>query len=108
MAKPVPRAITAVAVEGLPEVRPGDDLRRADRDRARAARGDDAASRRDVLVMAHKVVSKAEGRLRRARRRRSRDRGRYELAAKLGKDPRHVQVVLDESQRGSARRRTAS
>jgi coenzyme F420-0:L-glutamate ligase / coenzyme F420-1:gamma-L-glutamate ligase len=49
-----------------------------------------------VLVVAHKVVSKAEGRVRRladvepggaARR----------LAAEQGKDPRLVQVVLDES-----------
>jgi len=81
------------AVEGLPEVRPGDDL------------GDLVCSNSklepsDVLVVAQKVVSKAEGRLR-------------ELAAvvageeatRIAKqliaqpDPRFVQVVLDESVR---------
>jgi coenzyme F420-0:L-glutamate ligase/coenzyme F420-1:gamma-L-glutamate ligase len=50
----------------------------------------------DVIAVAHKVVSKAEGRTRRLD---SIDPGRRAaaLAAEHGKDPRLVQAVLDES-----------
>ncbi len=81
------------AVEGLPEVRPGDDL------------GDLVCSNSklepsDVLVVAQKVVSKAEGRLRELA---AVEAG--EEATRIAKqliaqpDPRFVQVVLDESVR---------
>ena len=50
----------------------------------------------DVLVVAHKVVSKAEGALRRLDDVTVSERARA-LARDQGKDPRHVQVVLDES-----------
>jgi coenzyme F420-0:L-glutamate ligase/coenzyme F420-1:gamma-L-glutamate ligase len=50
----------------------------------------------DVLVVAHKVVSKAEGALRRLDDVTVSERARA-LARDHGKDPRHVQVVLDES-----------
>ena len=49
-----------------------------------------------MLVVAHKVVSKAEGRVRGARRGRAGRAGRA-LAAEHGKDPRLVQAVLDET-----------
>jgi coenzyme F420-0:L-glutamate ligase/coenzyme F420-1:gamma-L-glutamate ligase len=48
------------------------------------------------VVVAHKVVSKAEGRIRQLSAVDPGQRARR-LAAELGKDPRHVQVVLDES-----------
>ncbi len=50
----------------------------------------------DVLVVAHKVVSKAEGRLRRLSEIDPGDEA-LGLAERFGKDARHVQVVLDES-----------
>lgn len=50
----------------------------------------------DVLVVAHKVVSKAAGRLRSLGEVEPGDRARS-LAEPWGKDPRLVQVVLDES-----------
>jgi coenzyme F420-0:L-glutamate ligase/coenzyme F420-1:gamma-L-glutamate ligase len=50
----------------------------------------------DVLVVAHKVVSKAEGRLRRLVDVDPGERARA-LAEEHGKDPRAVQVVLDEA-----------
>jgi coenzyme F420-0:L-glutamate ligase/coenzyme F420-1:gamma-L-glutamate ligase len=50
----------------------------------------------DVLTVAHKVVSKAEGRIRVLDEVVPSDRARA-LAERLGKDPRHVQAVLDES-----------
>jgi coenzyme F420-0:L-glutamate ligase/coenzyme F420-1:gamma-L-glutamate ligase len=49
-----------------------------------------------VLVVAHKVVSKAEGRLRSLAGVRAGERAR-DLAAEHAKDARMVQVVLDES-----------
>ena len=51
----------------------------------------------DVLVVAHKVVSKAEGRLRLLGEIQPGERAR-ELAEEHGKDPRLVQAVLDESE----------
>jgi coenzyme F420-0:L-glutamate ligase / coenzyme F420-1:gamma-L-glutamate ligase len=51
----------------------------------------------DVVAIAHKVVSKAEGRTRRLAEVEPGDRARA-LAAEHGKDPRLVQAVLDESE----------
>jgi coenzyme F420-0:L-glutamate ligase/coenzyme F420-1:gamma-L-glutamate ligase len=79
--------ICAEAIDGLPEVGAGDDL--AALLRGRVADG-------EVLVLAHKVVSKAEGRVVRLDAVVPGERARA-LAAEHGKDPRHVQVVLDES-----------
>jgi coenzyme F420-0:L-glutamate ligase/coenzyme F420-1:gamma-L-glutamate ligase len=50
----------------------------------------------DVLIVAHKVVSKAEGRLRRLDEIEAGERARG-LAEEQRKDPRLVQAVLDES-----------
>jgi coenzyme F420-0:L-glutamate ligase/coenzyme F420-1:gamma-L-glutamate ligase len=83
--------IEAWPLGGLPEVRPGDDLAAL----IAAAAGDDLRAG-DVLVVAHKVVSKAEGALVDLAGVEPTDRARA-LAAQAGKDPRHVQVVLDES-----------
>jgi coenzyme F420-0:L-glutamate ligase/coenzyme F420-1:gamma-L-glutamate ligase len=84
-------SLSAAPLEGLPEVRPGDDLA------ALLARAADGSLRDgDVLCVAHKVVSKAEGRVRRLAEVQPGDRAR-DLAAALGRDPRHVQVVLDEA-----------
>jgi coenzyme F420-0:L-glutamate ligase/coenzyme F420-1:gamma-L-glutamate ligase len=81
--------IEAFAVEGLPEIHAGDDL---------AALLSAAVELRsgDVLVLAHKAVSKAEGAVRRLDEVQPSARAR-QLAIEHGKDPRHVQVVLDES-----------
>ena len=72
-------------------MRPGDDLAAL---LAQAAPAELAAS--DVLCVAHKVVSKAEGRVRRLDEVEPGERA-AELARPAGKDPRLVQVVLDES-----------
>ena len=79
------------ALAGLPDVRHGDDLGRL---LAEAAPGDLAA--RDVLVVAHKVVSKAEGRIQRLEEIEPGERARA-LGAEHRKDPRLVQAVLDQS-----------
>jgi coenzyme F420-0:L-glutamate ligase/coenzyme F420-1:gamma-L-glutamate ligase len=75
----------------LPDVRPGDDLARLLADAAPPDLGDG-----DVLVVAHKVVSKAEGRLRLLDEIEPGLRARA-LAAEHRKDPRLVQAVLDEA-----------
>jgi coenzyme F420-0:L-glutamate ligase / coenzyme F420-1:gamma-L-glutamate ligase len=85
--------IQALALERLPEIQAGDDLARLLADAMPAG----APAQGDVLVLAHKVVSKAEGRTRRLSAVPASPKAR-ELAERLGKDPRHVQVVLDESQ----------
>jgi coenzyme F420-0:L-glutamate ligase/coenzyme F420-1:gamma-L-glutamate ligase len=81
-------ALQAWALQGLPEVRPGDDLA--------ALLGAGAYEPGDVLVIAHKIVSKAEGALRPLDAVTVSERARA-LAREHGKDPRHVQVILDES-----------
>jgi coenzyme F420-0:L-glutamate ligase / coenzyme F420-1:gamma-L-glutamate ligase len=83
--------IAAVAVEGLPEVQPGDDVAALI-----AASTTEPVSGDDVVVIAHKIVSKAEGRVKSLADVQPTPRA-VELAAAHGKDPRHVQVVLDES-----------
>jgi coenzyme F420-0:L-glutamate ligase / coenzyme F420-1:gamma-L-glutamate ligase len=84
-------ALHAWPLAGIPEVRRGDDLAAL---LARAA-GDELA-RGDVLAVAHKVVSKAEGAVVDLGSVRPSARARA-LGERLGRDPRHVQVVLDEA-----------
>lgn len=85
--------IHIIPVTGMPEVVPGDDLPAA----LLCAAGDDLRAG-DVLVVTHKVISKAEGRLV--------DLATVEpspfaldFAARNGKDARQVEVVLGESKR---------
>jgi coenzyme F420-0:L-glutamate ligase / coenzyme F420-1:gamma-L-glutamate ligase len=82
--------IVAAALPGIPEVRSGDDLAQL----LAAAAGSLADG--DVLVVAHKVVSKAEGRTVALAGVRPSDRARA-LAVEHGKDPRLVELILRES-----------
>jgi coenzyme F420-0:L-glutamate ligase / coenzyme F420-1:gamma-L-glutamate ligase len=84
-------ALSVTPLAALPPVRPGDDLAGL----VAAAAPDDLGDG-DVLVLAHKVVSKAEGRIRRLDEIDPGERAR-ELAREHDKDPRLVQAVLDES-----------
>ena len=86
--------LEVIPVIGMPEVRPGDDLTALVLASLHAQ--GEAVLARDVVVLAQKVVSKAEGRLVRladvvpgARALR--------MAAESGKDPRALEVVLSES-----------
>jgi coenzyme F420-0:L-glutamate ligase / coenzyme F420-1:gamma-L-glutamate ligase len=87
------KRLEVLGVEGFPEVRPGDELDRM----VQAAVAGDLRSG-DVLVVTHKIVSKAEGRLV--------DLGTVEPSAfakgyalRHGKDPRQIEVVFRESRR---------
>ena len=85
--------IEAVALPGVPEVRPGDELAPL---LAAAAERVGGLRATDVLCVAHKAVSKAEGRVRRLAEVQPGPRA-LALAADHAKDPRHVQCVLDEA-----------
>jgi coenzyme F420-0:L-glutamate ligase/coenzyme F420-1:gamma-L-glutamate ligase len=87
-------SVTLTAVPGIPAIRAGDDLARILGDALAAAplrpRPD------DVLVVTHKIVSKAEGRYVSLSDVTPSARAR-ELAAATGKDPALVEVILSES-----------
>ena len=85
-------AISAQALAGLPEIRPGEDLAEA----VLAAAGESVELDGAVLCIAHKVISKAEGAVVALADVRPSDRAR-EIAREQDRDPRVVQVVLDES-----------
>jgi coenzyme F420-0:L-glutamate ligase/coenzyme F420-1:gamma-L-glutamate ligase len=85
--------ISILPLQGIPEVRPGDDLARLI-----AAAGRDLLRSGDVLVVTQKVVSKAEGRVVDLREVEPSAFARS-FADRHGKDPRHVEVVLRESRR---------
>ncbi|MCC6171555.1 MAG: coenzyme F420-0:L-glutamate ligase [Gammaproteobacteria bacterium] len=82
------------ALPGLPEVLPGCDLARLLCEAA--ARADAPFASGEVLVVAQKIVSKAEGRFLDLRQVEPSAAAR-ELAARVRKDPRFVEVVLRES-----------
>jgi coenzyme F420-0:L-glutamate ligase/coenzyme F420-1:gamma-L-glutamate ligase len=86
--------LTLVAVPGIPLIRSGDDLSTILIE-ALAVAGL-APRNQDVLVIAQKIVSKAEGRTVRLAEVRPSARA-YELAAAVHKDPRFVELVLSES-----------
>jgi coenzyme F420-0:L-glutamate ligase / coenzyme F420-1:gamma-L-glutamate ligase len=87
----VQRSFLCRPLPPLPDVRAGDDLAGMV---AAAAPGD--LSSGDVLVVAHKVVSKSEGRVRRLADIKPGEQARA-LAVEHRKDARLVQAVLDES-----------
>jgi coenzyme F420-0:L-glutamate ligase/coenzyme F420-1:gamma-L-glutamate ligase len=84
-------AVELSPVEGLPEIREGDALGELIADRAELGDG-------DVLAVAQKVVSKAEGRRVRLAEVEPGERARS-LAAELDKDPRLVEVILRDTRR---------
>ena len=88
------RELRVFALEGIPEVEAGDDL--AALLAAAAARAGGLRDR-DVVVVAQKVVSKTAGRVVRLDGVEASPRA-VELAGGE-RDPRHVQVILDESAR---------
>jgi coenzyme F420-0:L-glutamate ligase / coenzyme F420-1:gamma-L-glutamate ligase len=82
--------IQIIPVHGLPEVREGDDLATLVADRVRFEQD-------DVLVLAQKAVSKAEGRVVRIDDYEASDKA-IELAGDE-RDPREIEVILREAKR---------
>jgi coenzyme F420-0:L-glutamate ligase/coenzyme F420-1:gamma-L-glutamate ligase len=83
--------VTLIPLTGIPLVKPGDDLGELVAAAVRAAGLTLGGA--DVLVIAQKVVSKAENRFVRLRDVRPSPRA-LELAEATGKDPRLVEVIL--------------
>jgi coenzyme F420-0:L-glutamate ligase/coenzyme F420-1:gamma-L-glutamate ligase len=89
-----PPDLRLFALEGIPEIQPGDDLAGL----ILAARSADALRDGDILVVAQKAVSKAEGRLLDLRTVEPSDFAlRYAEANE--RDPRHIEAILRESRR---------
>lgn len=86
--------LTLFPVAGLPAIRPGDDL--VALILAALTRQELAPADGDVLVLAQKIVSKAEGRLVDLRTVTASAEAER-LARRVDKDARLVQVILDES-----------
>jgi coenzyme F420-0:L-glutamate ligase / coenzyme F420-1:gamma-L-glutamate ligase len=86
--------VTLAALEDIPEIRPGDDL--ATILGAAAGKLEGGLRPDDVLAVAHKVVSKAEGRIVRLAEVFPGWEA-HQLAKEHDKDPHLMQVILDES-----------
>lgn len=87
-------SIQLFAIRGIPEVRPGDDIvamiaRAAESMNFEFADG-------DILVVAQKIVSKSEGRLVNLESIKPSEFAR-EVGARQNRDPRLVEVILNES-----------
>jgi coenzyme F420-0:L-glutamate ligase/coenzyme F420-1:gamma-L-glutamate ligase len=95
MAQPTPQpALSVWPLQGLPRVEPGDDLAGLLIGAIEASGIRPQAG--DILVVAQKVVSKAEGRIFDLSATTPSSRA-HELAAITGKDPRLLELVLSES-----------
>jgi coenzyme F420-0:L-glutamate ligase/coenzyme F420-1:gamma-L-glutamate ligase len=81
--------VRVIPVEGIPEVVEGMNVGELIAERARLADG-------DVVVVSQKIVSKAEGRVRRLSSVQPGPEARR-LAAELGKEPAMVELILSES-----------
>jgi coenzyme F420-0:L-glutamate ligase/coenzyme F420-1:gamma-L-glutamate ligase len=88
--------LTITGLDGVPMVKPGDDL--AAIALAAYAASELAAEDGDVLVVAQKIVSKAEDRMVDVATVEPSERA-IALAAEVDKDPRLVEVILSESRR---------
>ena len=91
-------ALVVLPLQSLPEVRPGDDLAGLLGDALAATPGALPLRRDDVLVVTQKVVSKAEGAIVDLRAIQPRPEAAA-FAARWGRDPRQVEVVLRQAVR---------
>jgi coenzyme F420-0:L-glutamate ligase/coenzyme F420-1:gamma-L-glutamate ligase len=89
-------SITLTAIPGIPHLCKGDDLAGILADALMAS--DLEPESGDILVITHKIISKAEGRYVSLKDVRPSPQA-IDLAAKTGKDPALVEVVLSESRR---------
>jgi len=88
------KSLVLTPLEGLPLVQPGDDLPALLQ--AALQRKQLVLTNGDIVVLAQKIVSKGEGRQIRLKDVKVTPRAK-ELAGEVQKDPRLVQLILDES-----------
>lgn len=89
-------SISIIAVKGIPDIQKGDDLAQIIVDRVK--RQKETINDHDILVISQKVVSKAEGQIVQLDRVRPSEFSR-QIAKELQRDPRHVEVILNESKK---------
>jgi coenzyme F420-0:L-glutamate ligase/coenzyme F420-1:gamma-L-glutamate ligase len=92
----MPPRYEVIGIEGIGEVRPGDDVVRLVL--AAAARQRTPVAGGDVLVLSQKIISKSEGRLLRLTDVTPSTMATT-FATELGRDPRLIEVILRESRR---------
>ena len=92
----MPPRYEVIGIEGIGEIRPGDDIARIVIDAA--ARQRTPLITGDVVVLSQKIVSKSEGRLLRLSEIAPSTMAAT-FAAELGRDPRLIEVILRESRR---------
>src|SRR5689334_14722704 len=90
--------IEAIALAGIPEIRPGDDLHGAIGDAVERTPGLLPLRRDDVVVVTQKVVSKAEGAIVDLDGVTPRPEA-IAFAERWDRDPRQIEVVLREARR---------
>ena len=95
---PAEGRVEIIALAGLPEVAPGDDLEAMIGDALEATPGVLPLEPGDVLVVTQKIVSKAEGAVVDLRTITPSDEA-VAWARDWDRDPRQIQVVLDEAAR---------
>ena len=93
---PAPARLEVIALEGIPEVRPGDDLAALVGDALERTVGVLPLEPDDVLVVTQKVVSKAEGAFVDLAAIEPRPEA-IAYAARWGRDARQVEVVLRQA-----------
>lgn len=96
VASSAPAPLSVFVIPGLPEIRRNDDLAKLIAMAAGKARI--AFEENDIVVIAQKIVSKAEGRVVRLPGIKPSAKSRI-LAKKLGHDPRLIETILRESRR---------
>jgi coenzyme F420-0:L-glutamate ligase / coenzyme F420-1:gamma-L-glutamate ligase len=92
----MPPRYEVIGIEGIGEVRPGDDVARLVVDAA--ARQLTPVATGDVIVLSQKILSKSENRLLRLSEITPSTMAAT-FAAELGRDPRLIEVILRESRR---------
>lgn len=88
--------VRIIGLQGFPLVNPGDDIARLILKRARSLRIRIADG--DIIVVGHKIISKSEGQIVRLSNVRPSTRA-INIARRSKKDPRLVQLILEESNR---------
>ncbi len=90
------KAISIVGLESFPLIKKGDNLSKLIVDAMK--REDVTIDNHDVIVIAQKIVSKAEGRIVKLRDVKPSEKA-LEIAKVTHKDPRHIELVLHETEK---------
>lgn len=88
--------LTILGLTGIPEVRSGDSIGELIVEALK--NGDQRVENNDIFIVTQKIISKVENRFRRIKDITASDEAK-ELAKRLSRDERHIQLILEESNR---------